>query len=89
VGCRNRGVRIRFGRERAGWIKKKKWHPTQQIADNPDGSVTVFLDISALEDIKGWVLYFGSDAEVLEPEELRYMVKAELVKMSERYLRAS
>ncbi len=81
-------VRIRFGCERAQWIKRKTWHPTQKIEDRPDGSVVVGLDICGLEAVKRWVLYFGSDAEVLEPEELRFMVKKELVKMSERYLHA-
>ncbi len=37
----------------------------------------------AIEAIKRWVMRYGSEAEVLEPQELREMIKLELL-MTER-----
>ena len=82
----NRRVIIRFSRKSAPWVKRKNWHPTQHMETEKDGSVTLTLDVCSLDEVKQWVLHFGSEAEVEEPEELRYMIKEELVKMGERYL---
>ena len=77
---------IRFSRKSAPWVRRKNWHPTQHMETEKDGSVTLTLDVCSLDEVKQWVLHFGSEAEVEEPEELRYMIKEELVKMGERYL---
>lgn len=83
----NRRVIVRFSRKSAPWVKQINWHPTpQHIETQKDGSVTLTLDVCSLDEVKQWVLHFGSEAEVEEPEELRYMIKEELVKMGERYL---
>lgn len=84
---RKRRVIISFSRKHAAWVKKKKWHPSQRLATERDGSITLTFEVASLEEVKQWVLHFGADAEVEEPEELRFMIKEELVRMGERYLR--
>lgn len=81
-------VRIRFFGFAARVVAERRWHPSQEIvAVEPDGSVIdLRLSLSALEDIARWTMGYGSHAEVLEPDELRARVSAELRRAAERYL---
>ena len=69
-------VRLRFGPEMSGRISEKVWHHTQQLEPQPDGSVIMQLQVSSLIEIRRWVLYWGADCQVLEPEELKRLVSA-------------
>ncbi len=60
-------VKIRFNKSVAGYIKERKWHPTQKIAENPDGSVVLSLRVNHLLELKRWILSWGSMAKILEP----------------------
>jgi predicted DNA-binding transcriptional regulator YafY len=78
-------VRIRFGPEAAGYIREKVWHESQELTPEEDGSVVFEAEVAGLEEVRFWVLGWGSLAEVLEPEALREAVKAEARAMVERY----
>ena len=69
-------VRLRFGPEMSGRISEKVWHHTQQLEPQPDGSVIMQLQVSSLIEIRRWVLYWGADCQVLEPEELKHFIAA-------------
>ena len=71
-------VKIHFSPARARWIREKQWHPTQQIAENPDGSLVLTMHTSGLDQVKRWVLSFGAQARVLEPPELIAAIREEL-----------
>ena len=64
-------VRLGFGPQMSGRISEKTWHHTQQLEPQPDGSVIMNLQVSSLVEIRRWVLYWGADCRVLEPEELK------------------
>jgi hypothetical protein len=49
-----------------------------------DGIAVTLLDCS-VESLAGWVLSFGSKAEVLEPERLKELVAAEAVSVAAAY----
>ena len=69
-----RRVKIRFAAEVAGYIQEKAWHESQQIHPQKDGSVIFEAEVAGTEEIKYWVMTWGSKAEVLEPESLRTFV---------------
>lgn len=80
-------VRIRFRGIAARIVTERRWHPSQEIIEvQPGGSVIdLCLQLSALEDITRWILGFGSQAEALEPAELRRCVATELRLASRAY----
>jgi len=78
-------VKIRFGPAIAGYIEEKVWHETQRIERNPDGSILFTAEVAGTEEIKFWVLHWGSNAQVLAPESLRRQVRAEAEAMLTAY----
>jgi proteasome accessory factor B len=69
-------IRIRFTEVVADYIREKKWHPSQQIVELPDGKVELSFTLSSLIEIQRWVLGWGGEAVVLEPKELAAAVEA-------------
>jgi predicted DNA-binding transcriptional regulator YafY len=70
-------IRIHFNRHRAKWIAERTWHEGQEIQPLPDGELILSLTVADTAEIKGWILGFGQDAEVLEPASLREEIRAE------------
>ena len=64
-------VRVKFSPRVARIIRETKRHPTQELQDTPDGGVIFSVRVAGIEEIGFWILTWGSDAEVLEPAELR------------------
>lgn len=79
-------IAIRFNAYQARWIRERQWHPTQQIEALPDDGLILRLRCSGLDEIKRWVMSYGSHAEVLAPPELRRAVAEEVDKMAQLYL---
>ena len=78
-------VSISFTPYQAQWIREHTWHPTQTIEERNDGSLILNMKVGALDAIKRWVMRYGSEAEVLEPQELREMIKYELQATGKMY----
>ncbi len=87
VGATKFQAAIKFSPFAARYIREKLWHPSQEITENEDGGLTLRFTGTSLEEVKRWVLYYGAEAEVLEPEELRDLLAAELDKTLEKYNR--
>lgn len=64
-------VRIRFLNDAARYVREHRWHSTQRLTQNDDGSTTLEMDLSDLTEVKSWVLGFGAKAVVEEPNQLR------------------
>jgi predicted DNA-binding transcriptional regulator YafY len=64
-------VRIRFAAEVAGYISEKIWHKTQKIEAHKDGSLIFEARVAGTDEIKFWLMSWGSKAEVLSPASLR------------------
>jgi len=79
-------VVIRFDAYQARWVRERRWHATQRIEELPDGGLVLRLRSGGLDEIKRWVMSYGSHAQVLEPPELRAAVAREVGKMAEMYL---
>jgi predicted DNA-binding transcriptional regulator YafY len=78
-------VKIFFDARAARYVRERKWHPSQKLNLQKDGSCTLEFTTPSMEEAKRWVLTFGAGAEVLEPLEFREMVQKEVRSMSSRY----
>jgi predicted DNA-binding transcriptional regulator YafY len=70
VGGIPTAIAIWFDTQTAPYIRERRWHPTQQIEEHPDGALPLQFVVRGLNEVKRWVLYYGSGARVLEPPEL-------------------
>jgi predicted DNA-binding transcriptional regulator YafY len=78
-------VRVHFSADVAGYIKEKVWHASQRIEVLDDGSVIFEAEVAGTEEIKFWIMRWGSNAYVLEPEELREEIQSEAAGMLVMY----
>ncbi|QUI23981.1 WYL domain-containing transcriptional regulator [Vallitalea pronyensis] len=67
-------------------IKEKQIAQGQKIRELEDKSIHFEAALSGLEDIKRWVLSFGTDAEVIEPVDLREVIAKEIENMAKKYI---
>lgn len=63
-------VQVAFSPRVAQEIRERNWHPSQRVIEAPEGGLHLHLDISAPEELERWLLGFGVDARVIEPERL-------------------
>ena len=80
-------VVLRFERSVASRVAETTWHPTQTLARNSDGSLTWRARVSGTLEIRPWILGWGADVEVLEPEALRREIGAIVHAAAARYPR--
>ncbi len=78
-------VRIRFEAEAAGYISEKVWHKTQKIKPQKDGSLIFEARVAGTDEIKFWLMTWGSKAEVLSPKGLREEMRMEAEDMLQKY----
>jgi predicted DNA-binding transcriptional regulator YafY len=78
-------INIWFSPDVAGYIKEKIWHESQEIHPQDDGSIIFEAEVAGTEEIKFWIMSWGSKAEVLEPESLRDEIREEAEVILERY----
>lgn len=78
-------VKIHFSQKAAGYVAEKKWHPTQILTPQPDGSLVFSAQVAGIDEIKMWILKWGADAQVMAPESLRQAVAHEALAMLKQY----
>jgi len=78
-------VVIKFHGSLDRYLKENIWHPSQVFEKDKDGSLLMSMEVGGLREVMSWVLGFGRQAEVLEPEHLRKAVPEELVATAEKY----
>lgn len=71
-------VRLRFFPEAARWVKDGYYHRFQQITELPDGGIIFEATVTGTREITKWILGYGPEVEVLEPQSLRERI-AEMV----------
>jgi predicted DNA-binding transcriptional regulator YafY len=79
-------IEIEFDAATAPYIRERKWHPSQQIVEHPDESLTLSMTVSGLNDIKRWVMSYGKGARVLSPPKPIAMIKTEIESMISDYM---
>jgi len=78
-------VKVRFSPDVARYVEESKWHASQQLSKQKDGSLLAEFRLSSTEEIKRWILSFGQNAVVVEPEALRADIQRELTAMRRQY----
>jgi predicted DNA-binding transcriptional regulator YafY len=78
-------VAIRFTGWAGRYVSERRWHPSQRVESQPDGSVVVRWTVGGMPDVEKFVLGWGEHAEVLEPAELRARVAERLREAAGRY----
>lgn len=79
-------VRVRFSATVVRLLEERRFHESQQLSKQSDGSVIAEFRLATLEEFRNWLLSFGWHAEVLSPASLREEMQQTIEKMRERYL---
>lgn len=69
-------VVIRFDGTAADYIREKRWHPSQKLAELPGGGVELRLQLGSLIEVERWILGWGGRARVVAPPELATSIRA-------------
>lgn len=69
-------VTLRLAPEVAHLTSERRYHTTQVVTQNDDGSAEVRFIAGGLPEIAAWVASFGGKVRVLGPDELRLAVRA-------------
>lgn len=78
-------VRVRFDSTVARYVKESRWHDSQRLEPQDDGSLLAEFTLFETVELKHWILSFGRHAEVLEPKELRMEIGEEVGCLSSLY----
>ena len=78
-------VKVRFLPPVTRYVLESKWHESQRLSRQRDGSVVAEFQLSDTEEIKRWIMSFGEYAVVLEPDELRQAIVKELEALLQTY----
>lgn len=85
VGDREHEVRILLDRDVAPYLRERPWHPSQQLHERPDGSLTASFRLNHLNDIERRILACGAHVEVLAPSELRRRIRTAAAALLEKH----
>ncbi len=77
-GHGNVTVKVRFAPAVARYVTEGRWHAGQKLTRQRNGGLLAEFRLSGTEEIKSWLLGFGRHAVVLEPDELKKEILAEL-----------
>lgn len=75
-------ARVRIVPKAAMYVRERVWSDDQAIEELDDGGLILTLTSTSELETLSWVLSFGGEAELLEPEELRREVKKRLATMT-------
>jgi predicted DNA-binding transcriptional regulator YafY len=78
-------VVLRFAPSVAARVREAVWHPSQTVAEAPDGSLEWRATVAGTVEIRLWILSWGEDVEVLAPAVLRDDVAASHARAAARY----
>jgi proteasome accessory factor B len=69
-GGKTRKVRLRFTGVAARLVAERVWHASQKVTNDRRGLI-LEMRVGLSPDLRQWILGWGSEAEVLEPADLR------------------
>ena len=63
-------IRLRFNSKAAPYIQERIWHHSQTLLAAPNGELIMSLTVGIAHELKSWILGFGPNVRVLEPQSL-------------------
>lgn|GEM_PF-2861071 len=64
-------IRLAISSSASEYFKQRTWHRSQRVMEMADGSLHVFIKLPVTSELVSWLLGFGAELEVLEPQNLR------------------
>jgi predicted DNA-binding transcriptional regulator YafY len=80
-------IRVKMNEYWANYAKHHRWHDSQRVTPNADGSFELTMHVRPCFELEQWVLRFGENIEVLEPAELREKIGNRLATAAGLYTR--
>jgi predicted DNA-binding transcriptional regulator YafY len=62
----------------APYVRSRRWHASQTLAERPDGGIVLSLDVCNDWALRSWILSFGPLMKVLAPTTLAAQIRDEL-----------
>lgn len=78
-------VILKFHPRVAGRVRETRWHRSEQVEDQPDGSLIWRAQVAEPQEMLPWIRGWGGDVEVLEPKKLRDRLVGEARRLAEVY----
>lgn len=78
-------VQLRFSPRAAERLKESTWHSSERVEDTEDGGCIWMGYVAEVQEMVPWIRGWGSDCEVLAPEELRDMMIGEARRLARVY----
>ncbi len=78
-------VEIEFSKGLKTYVMERTWHKGQTIKENKDGSVYLSFETNQLGQTASWIMSFTGGAKVLNPPELRVLVKEAAARILKQY----
>jgi len=85
VGGKAKTIKLKFNPDVARIMEETKYHPSQEVKRQADGSVIMTIKVTISMELCSWILRWGEKVEVLEPEELRQEIKRTVRAMKKIY----
>jgi len=78
-------VVLRFHPRVAGRVKETRWHRSEKLEEQPDGSLVWRAQVAEPQEMVPWIRGWGADVEVVAPEALRDQMRGECRRLAENY----
>jgi proteasome accessory factor B len=78
-------VEIAFAAQIAPYVRARVWHPSQEVRDQDDGSLTLTMEVCHDLALRSWILSWGPSARVVLPDKLAAEVKTDLDAARKQY----
>lgn len=76
---------LRFSPEISSQVAERRWHATQQLEPQKDGSLQVHMRVAGQPEVVSWILSWGEMCEVLAPASLREAVARRVRRLATLY----
>jgi CRISPR-associated endonuclease/helicase Cas3 len=78
-------VALRFHPRVAPRVRETRWHASERVEEQPDGSLVWRARVAEPQEMLPWIRGWGADVEVLAPEELREALVKETRRLAMLY----
>ena len=78
-------VVLRFHPRVAHRVQETQWHRSEEIEEQPDGSLIWRAKVAEPQEMLPWIRGWGADVEVLEPRKLRDRMMGEARRLAKTY----
>ena len=80
AGGKPEPVEIVFAAPMAGYIRERVWHESQELADGPNGSVILRMQVALGHELQSWIKGFLPHVTVVRPVALREAIGKDIEK---------